>query len=142
MFEIWQRKNVRRWYERLSANNLIDLQRETSIDLERIATWVLANKLTLNTLKSEYMLVGSRQRVSSFEGKFQLRINNISLFKVQETKCLGLQIDEYLTGRHISKVSQRKVCSLSQRSENLESLPILKISPKVYNKLSSCLGYS
>ena len=54
-----------------SANNLIDLQREMSIDLERVATWLLANKLPL---KSEYILVGSRERISSLEGKFQLYI--------------------------------------------------------------------
>ena len=40
--------------------NVTDLQREMSKDLAHIATWLLANKLTLNILKSEYMLVGSR----------------------------------------------------------------------------------
>ena len=75
-----------------SANNLIDLQREISIDLERLTTRLFANKLTLNILKSEYMLVGSKQRIASIEGKFQLRINNISLSKVQKTKCLGYKL--------------------------------------------------
>ena len=96
-----------------SANYLIDLQREMSIDHERIATWLLANKLTLNILKSEYMLVGSR-------GKFQLRINNISLSKIQNTKCLGLQIDEYLTWEaHIKSVTTLRKIRKFTNPENL-----------------------
>ena len=97
-----------------SSNNLIDLQKEMSIDLERVATWLLENKLTLNILKSEYMLVGSRQRISSLEGKFQLQINNISLSRVQKTKSLGLEIDEYLTWEaHIKSVTKKVVSTLA-----------------------------
>ena len=60
------------------------------------------------------MLVGSRQRISSLEGKFKLQINNISLSRVQKTKCLGLEIDEYLTWEaHIKSVTKKVVSTLA-----------------------------
>ena len=34
-------------------------------DLEKVHRWLLANKLTLNRDKMEYMLIGSRQRLTN-----------------------------------------------------------------------------
>ena len=38
-------------------NNCINL------DLERIRVWLAANKLTLNMTKTEFLLIGSKQRL-------------------------------------------------------------------------------
>ena len=51
-----------------SSYNLSDLQKEMNKDLEHVATWLLANKLILNILTWEYMLIGSRQRIEILEG--------------------------------------------------------------------------
>ena len=97
-----------------SSSNLSNLQKEMIKDLAHIANWLLANKLTLNILKSEYMLVGSRQRIASLEGDFELTINNVSLSKVKKTKCLGLQIDEHLTWEaYIESVAKKVASSLA-----------------------------
>ena len=83
-------------------------------DLAHIANWLLANKLTLNVLKSEYMLIGSRQRIASLEGNFKLTINNVSLSKVKKTKCFGLHIDEHLIWEtHIESVAKKVASSLA-----------------------------
>ena len=42
-----------------------DIQIKLNGDLQHIHNWLLANKLTLNIDKSEYMIVGSRQRLSN-----------------------------------------------------------------------------
>ena len=42
-----------------------ELQERINVDLENIHQWLLANKLTLNKDKTEYMIIGSRQRISN-----------------------------------------------------------------------------
>ena len=36
-----------------------------NLDLENVHNWLRANKLTLNMTKTEFMLIGSRQRLST-----------------------------------------------------------------------------
>ena len=43
------------------------LQNKMSKDLKSIASCLSANRLTLNVLKTNFMVVGSRQRVASLE---------------------------------------------------------------------------
>ena len=62
-----------------ASNNLINLEREMNKDLRNIATWLTVNKLTLNILNSEYMLISSRQRIAIFVGNFKLEFNGMSL---------------------------------------------------------------
>ena len=45
--------------------NKEELQRRLNSDLELMHNWLLANKLTLNKEKTEYMLIGSHQRLST-----------------------------------------------------------------------------
>jgi hypothetical protein len=40
-------------------------QERINVDLENVHQWLLANKLTLNKDKTEYMIIGSRQRISN-----------------------------------------------------------------------------
>ena len=68
----------------------------------------MANRLTLNVLKTEFMLVGSRQKEPTLTQELDLSINGISLKRVNSSKCLGVEIDEFLTlDAHISSVSKK-----------------------------------
>ena len=40
-------------------------QHDFNIDLQFLQNWLIANRLTLNVLETEFMLVGSRQRVAT-----------------------------------------------------------------------------
>ncbi|CAB4034888.1 Hypothetical predicted protein, partial [Paramuricea clavata] len=42
-----------------------EIQERLNADLENVHQWLLANKLTLNKQKTEYMIIGSRQRISN-----------------------------------------------------------------------------
>jgi hypothetical protein len=42
-----------------------ETQERLNADLENVHQWLLANKLTLNKQKTEYMIIGSRQRISN-----------------------------------------------------------------------------
>ena len=48
-------------------------------DLKHVSSWLIANKLTLNVIKTVYMVVGSRQRLATLEGDINLQINSTSL---------------------------------------------------------------
>ena len=61
-------------------------------DLRHVSTWLIANRLSLNILKSEFMINGSRQRIASLEGNKKLSVNGTSLNIVKHTKCLGVHI--------------------------------------------------
>ena len=41
-------------------NDVQEIERWVNIDLDRIRIWLAANKLTLNTTKTEFLLIGSR----------------------------------------------------------------------------------
>ena len=75
----------------------VELQREMVRDLRKLELWLIANKLTLNALKTEYMIIGTRQKIASLSDDVVLSIGGISLCKVRHVKCLGVTIDENLT---------------------------------------------
>ena len=50
------------------ASNVVEeIERCVNIDLDTIRIWLAANILTLNTTKTEFLLIGSRQRLSTLE---------------------------------------------------------------------------
>ena len=45
------------------GNNVLDIEQNLNQDLENVNEWLIANKLTLNQSKTEFMLIGPRQRI-------------------------------------------------------------------------------
>ena len=71
-------------------------------DLLDISKWLVANKLTLNMTKTEFMLIGSRQKLNALTASPVLSINGSSVNQVSTSKSLGELIDANLTwGSHI-----------------------------------------
>ena len=70
--------------------------------------YIVANRITLNVLTTEFMLVTSRKRIATLTQELDLSINGIPLKRVNSSKCLGVEIDEFLTwDAHISSVSKK-----------------------------------
>ena len=63
-------------------------------DLTKITEWLMANKLTLNKSKTEFMLIGSRQRLNTFNRLPSFTIDGNSIKKVEFTKSLGVYISK------------------------------------------------
>ena len=61
-----------------------------------VHNWLRANKLTLNMAKTEFMLIGSRQRLSAVTGSPTLAINDFQVTQVATFKSLGVTIDDNL----------------------------------------------
>lgn len=76
-------------------------------DLNNVANWLSANKLTLNNSKTEYMIIGTKKRLSQLTFDPVINVGNLEIKRVKTTKSLGLMIDESLSWtaqvEHISK---------------------------------------
>ena len=72
------------------------IQLNLNHDLGNLNKWLISNKLTLNTAKTEFMLIGSRQKLSNFSSQPELLIDNVPIEKVTFVKSLGIFIDENL----------------------------------------------
>ena len=66
------------------------MQNKMLKDLTGIASWLSANRLTLNMLKIDFMVIGSRQQVASLEEDIALSLLNTELEKVNSVKCVGI----------------------------------------------------
>ena len=78
-------------------------------DLLNISKWLIANKLTFNMTKTEFMLIGSRQKVNALTASPVLSINGTPVNQVSTSKSLGVLIDANLTwGSHIEKLAEKK----------------------------------
>ena len=97
-----------------SGCSLPSRQDKMTKDLKGIASWLPINKLTLNVLKTDFMVIGSRQRVASLQGELNLSLFHTELERAQSVKCLGVNIDEYLTwDNHILSIRQKVTRNLS-----------------------------
>ena len=95
--------------------------------------WLLANKLTLNEKNPEFMLIGSRQRLSQIISDPILLIGSESIKRVSSTKTLGVMVDECITWKdHIDEVAKKaaKGLGILRRSKNFLDKDTLKT---VYN---------
>ena len=77
-----------------------ELLERINVDLENIHQWLLANKLTLNKDKTEYMIIGSRQRISNLVTDPKIELGESVIKRVHKSKTLGVIIDEHLLWNH------------------------------------------
>ncbi len=56
-----------------SSNNLSDLENLMNFDLQNLNRWLIANKLSLNVAETEFMVIGSRQRLATIDDPELLR---------------------------------------------------------------------
>ena len=73
-----------------------NIQLRLNQDLENVHNWLRANKLTLNMTKTEFMLIGSRQRLNTLTESPTFAINDFQISQVPTAKSLGVIIDDRL----------------------------------------------
>ena len=70
-----------------------EIEAKLNHDLINVDQWLVANKLNLNESKTEFMIIGSRQGVPSFEEAPLIRLGDKCL---PHRKTLGVILDEQL----------------------------------------------
>jgi len=86
---------------------LICIRFSLSHDLEKLSKWLLSKRLILNATKTEFILIGSRQKLSTLSDTLELSINNVPIEQVSSAKSLGVNVNENLTWHsHINRVKR------------------------------------
>ena len=94
------------------------------LDLERIRVWLAAHKLTLNKTKTEFLLIGSKQRLLHLTANPIAAINQFPIKQVSTVKSLGVHIDENLTWEcHINQLSKKITSGISAIKRIRYSVP-------------------
>ena len=91
------------------SKNLVELQDCMNTELKSLNTWLEVNKLSLNIAKTEFMVIGSRQRLAT-HGNFDLDVfvDNKRIKRVSSSESLGLTIDENLNwSKHIDNIQKK-----------------------------------
>ena len=60
-----------------------------STDLDNVSKWLMSNKLTLNTKKTEYMIIGSQNRLNNILSSPEVLIGDQKIERVKERKGIS-----------------------------------------------------
>ena len=94
-----------------ASNDVVHLEKNMNDDLTKITEWLTENNLTLNKSKTEFMLIGSRQRLNTFNRLPSFTIDSNSIKQVEFTKSLGVYIDQNLTWNVDIEHIKKKIAS-------------------------------
>ena len=75
-------------YYHTVPNQISEIQSKINSDLRRICEWMQANKLTLNTKKSKFMVIGGHARLSKIDS-IVILANNTPLEQVSSFPYLS-----------------------------------------------------
>ena len=96
----------------LSADSISGLEEIVNDELSRVHNWLIANRLSLNIAKTEFMVIGSRQKFASQNNEnITIKLNNDTIKLVNEAKSLGVIIDRNLNWNEHARVLSKKVAS-------------------------------
>lgn len=111
------------------------IQSSPSHDLEKLSKWLVCNRLTLNATKTEFMLISSKQRLSTLSDTLELSSDNVPIEQVSSVKSLGVYITENLTWHsHIDKL-YKKIASAIGAIKGVKSFVPQSTLLCIYNSL-------
>ena len=91
---------------------LHSMQSSLNRDLGNIHKWLLCNKLTLNTIKTEFIWIGSRQKLTTLSESLDLPIGNVPIKQESTSKSLRILIDDNMAWHsYIGDKLSKKIAS-------------------------------
>ena len=103
------------------ADSAADIEAMINSDLNNVHQWLLSNKLTLRVEKTDYMIIGSRQRLNQILTNPDIVMGDNKINKVSNKTFLGVILDEQLNWHdHINKQCTKisKNIALLRRAKN------------------------
>ena len=79
----------------VSGSNLKYIEKLIYQDLDNINKWLIANKLSLNAIKTKYMIFATCQKLKNCM-EVDLKLNGSSITRTDKKDYLGLTLDEGL----------------------------------------------
>ena len=118
-----------------TGSSLKEMVNLANKDLENINEWLMANKLSLNVTKTEYMFIGSDHNLTKIRDMPLIFLNGKPIKRVKVTKSLGVLIDERLSWfDHIDSVSRKISTAIAGLRQVRQFVP-KKTSITIYNSL-------
>ena len=102
----------------LEADNPNVLTQKTNQELNKIVSWMNINKLFLNFSKSNFMIFTGKR----LNHQFNIKLGDVNLKRVYQTKYLGVIIDSNLTWKpHLTNLRNKLIrhCHLLNKTKNL-----------------------
>ena len=91
-----------------SVKTCEDVKEKVIPNMLQISDWLKANKLSLNAIKTEFILLGSSQRRLKFSSLITIRVDNNLIRRTSFVKYLGVIIDETLSWEmQIDSISEK-----------------------------------
>ena len=110
------------WVVSDSVPELLHLLRDEITLLEK---WMWDNKLTLNTLKTEFILISSITKLKKTEETCCTHIQDESIYRSPYTKSLGFYIDQHLNWEdHINHVIKKASAGIAILKATSRYLPL------------------
>ena len=90
------------------------IERQLNAILELARVWFIENKLTINTLKTEYVIYATRRGLKNIDTRnIELKIGDDVISRVEHYKYLGTVLDSALTGeQQLMKLNQQMATKL------------------------------
>ena len=79
------------------VNKVRDISDQLIPEFTSILNWLKENRLSLNFMKTKFMLIGSIQKIQPLNNLIAIRVNGRLLKRVKRIKYLGSVVDENLT---------------------------------------------
>ena len=93
------------------------IETELNHILELARIWFIENKLTINTLKTEYVVYATKRALKKIDG-IHLKIGDNEINRVEHYKYLGTVLDSSLTGeQQLTKLNQQMAIKLKTFSQ-------------------------
>ena len=104
------------------------LHREVNHDLDNLQNWLLANQLSLNFLKTEYMYFATDYNLSNLGifaiDPWKIAIGEQPITRVQSTKSLGVVFDQRLVWEeHVDSLCKRVSSGLDALKQARQCVP-------------------
>ena len=78
------------------GKSVIEVEDKLNTDLGNLQQWLMANKLTLIKVKTEYMIIGSRQKLTNIVRDREIKLGGTGIKIVKQSKTLGIIIENQL----------------------------------------------
>ena len=91
-----------------------DLQEKLIPAFSRVCEWIKCNKLSLNAVKTEFMIMGTIQKLNQLDSEpdatpYKLYVSGFEIRRVKVVKYLGLMVDKCLTWEHHIEYITKKI---------------------------------
>ena len=117
------------------AEDMEELCNNLQHELINISNWMRQNKMSINTKKSEFMIIGHKRQLTHIQNPIRLDVSGEEVQRVHEVKYVGVSVDESLPWTtQYKKLKSKLKSGLSSIRKLKNILPQTKLD-QVYRPL-------